>query len=244
MGDYSVVCAVSGLPITHRQKVVAFEVEPYRWDATKHRYAPKTWPVIGEYDYVGGIKGVEFETTDIAMIHHDIWEDAESYWHCENMKNGPVFFDFKRAIEEANAKASLDARCNSKEKYNYKYTMNDYLYYYLHRQFTDTDEGLVLREMVEAKNDNVTNAPKELCFLARGKFMERMLDKIWAGWTEEDSLTLYRLVCIYSGQTITGRHIAPCNQPYIEQYPSYKQRIKLLQKHYQLAKKLQKELNR
>lgn len=91
------------------------------------------------------------------------------------------------------------------------------------------------------KKGNVTNIPDKLSFLERSAFGQLLVQKIIQGWTEQDMDTLYRLVCLYSGQMITGRHIAPSNQPFVEQYPDYKQRIKVITFIKKLAVNLQKK---
>jgi len=242
MGDYSVICAVSGLPITMSQKVVGFEVEHYRYGSEKNQFVPKSFPVFGKYDMVGGIDGIEL-SPNVALIHLSVWENAELYWHKQNNKIGENFIDVNYIIEKAMSSYEMEIKLqNICPSIKYIMTKQDCVYNAIGECIQDSDEGLVLRDMLESKNDNVTNLPENLSFLHRSTFAKVLIDKMIIGWTEQDQDTLYRLICLYSGQMITGKFIAPSNQPYIEQYPDYKQRIKLLNFHSGLAKKLQKEL--
>ncbi|MFA5311708.1 MAG: hypothetical protein WC375_00150 [Methanomassiliicoccales archaeon] len=234
MGDYSLICAVSGLPITGSHQVVGFETEPYRFKDGKNKFIPASWPVFGEYDMSGGIEGKTLSCR-AALIHIDIWNNAEMYWHTENRKSGCNFLNVELAKQKA---------LNEKEFYkeDKKWTDNDYLFYALREQFNKTDEGLVFRELIESEED-ATPHPKELCFLFRGQFMEAILRSILSEeWdNERDMKVLHKIVCLYSGQMLTGKFIGPSNDPYIEQYPGYKQRIKIMSKHLAIARKLQKE---
>lgn len=240
MGDYSVICAVTGLPITRNQEVIGFEVEPYRYNNTPYnRYVPKSWPVEGEYDMVGGIEGFEL-SPQVALVHKEVWENAEAYWHVENKKSGINFFDTKRLREEGEKSFQIDVKTGYAEKR--KWSVTDYIFYGFNKELQTTDEGLVLLNMLESKNGNVTNLPENLSFIHRSAFGQLLVEKIIAGWTEADALTLYRMVCLYSGQRLTGKQISPSNQPFIEQYPDYKQRIKLLRFTSGLASRLQKKI--
>jgi hypothetical protein len=247
MGDYSTICAVSGLPITGSQQVVGFEVEPYRYEATRHRYVPKSWPVHGEYDMGGGIEGLEL-TPNVALIHKEVWDNAPMFWHWENAKRGPNFLDVPHVLKEAQERFNLDQKLielhpdyAQTSRDGYVYTMEDHVFDALRDQLNKTDEALTLRDMLTSKNNNVTNVPKSLCFLERSTFGQLIVQKMIQGWTEQDMDTLYHLVCLYSGEMITGRQISPSNQPYVEQYPNYKQRIKVLTFLKKLAVNLQKK---
>jgi len=240
MGDYSAICATTGLPITNHQLVVGFEVEPYRFDSYKNHYVPLSWPVEGEYDMGGGIEGFDL-SPNIALIHKEIWENAEIYWHRMNRKNGPHFLDTVRILKDAKRRMEAEAE-DLLSKGEKPWTLADYVYYEIYNRQSDTDESLTLRNMMDGKNSNVTDLPENLSFIHRTAFGQIIAEKIINGWTELDSLTLYRLVCLYSGQMMTGKHIAPSNQPHVEQYPDYKQRIKVRRFASGLATRLQKEL--
>lgn len=240
MGDYSVMCTVTGLPITGNQIVVGFEVEPYRFDTDRNRYVPLSWPVEGKYDMGGGIEELDL-SPNVALIHKEVWENAEIYWHRMNRKSGPDFLDTARILEEAKRRMKMETRLFLPDQ-KHQWTLADYVYGEIFHRESDTDESLTLRNMMDSKNGNVTNLPESLCFIHRSSFGQIVAEKIINGWTEEDSLTLYRLVCLYSGQMMTGKHIAPSNQPHVEQYPDYKQRIKVRRFASGLATRLQKEL--
>ena len=252
MCDYSAICAVSGLPITSSQQVVGFELEPYIWEAYKHRYVPASWPVFGEYDYSGGIKDHNL-SPNCALIHKEVWDNAHSYWNYHNRKNGPNFFNLNHLLEETNKKfkqeeyfRSIHEKEDNPDNPNkrYVYTIKDCMYYIMRDMFTQTDEGLVFRTILDSKNHNVTNVPESYCFLERSAFTEILMDKILENKEQENIQDIiYKLTCLYSGQMITGKQIAPCLQPNVEQYPTYKQRIKLLRFTSGLATKLQKQLN-
>lgn len=246
MGDWSVVCAVTGLPITNSQEVVGFEVEPYRFDATRHRWIPKTWPVFGQYDMGGGIEGHELSPNS-ALIHLAVWNNAENYWHSENRKCGANFLNISRIVEnakkeETSTKMIESIRDRSGEPKRYSWTPNDFIFYALEHSLQDSDEGLVLKDLMDAKK-LVGDIPEDHCFLHRGAFAETLCDRIRNGWSASDRETLYKLVCMYSAQMITGRQISPSSHPYIEQYPDYKQRIKSLRFTLDLARKLEKDRN-
>jgi hypothetical protein len=231
MGDYSLVCAVSGLPVTDRQQVVGFELEPYRYAGSSYLFIPASWPVFGEYDLCGGIEGHNL-SPNIAVIHIDIWNNAEMYWHDLNSKYGWNFLDVEKAKQSGAKKYGGDKG----------WTESDYLFYALSQQFTGRDEALVFRNIIDGKEDAIPHA-KELCFLYRSKFMEIILQRILSGeWdNEQDMRVIHKIICLYSGQMITGKFISPSIDPHIEQYPDYKQRIKIMTKHLQLARKLRKE---
>ena len=244
MGSYSAICAVSGLPIHYSREVVGFELEPYRWDASKHRYVPRGLPVFGKYDDGGGIEG-QCLSLNSALIHRAIWDDAESYWHYMDRKAGRNFLDFKSAMEKAKNEAESDRRhkeAGIKPHWGNEMSPTDYLFYSLRHYYNETDEGLMLQEILHAKNFNFTGIPEGLNFLQRSEFMEIILKKVIEGtWTEIDQDNLYKMVMLYGGQMITGRQIAPSNQPYVEQFPEYKQRISLMSKHLKMARAFKKQ---
>lgn len=239
MGDYSAICAVTGLPITSNQAVVGFEVEPYRYDLTRNRYVPKSWPVEGKYDMVGGIEGFDL-SPNVVLVHKEVWKNSHKYWHYMNNKSGTSFFDTKHILEKGQSAFDIHSRTGYDKVQGW--TLPDYVFCEIAHILQYTDEGLVLRDILESKAENVTNLPEKYSFIHRSAFGQLLTEKIINGWTENDSLTLYRLVCLYAGQMITGKQIAPSNQPYIEQYPDYKQRIKLLKFSLALAKKLQLDI--
>lgn len=234
MGDYSLICAVTGLPITNHQKVVAFETEPARYEDGKNRFIPASWPVFGEYDMGGGVEGHDL-TPDVALVHLAVWENAEMYWHEENNHFGWNFLEIERAKEKA--KKNMEYARDDKD-----WTDSDYLFYALRDQFTHTDEGLVFRELLWGKKDALPH-PDNLSFLYRSKFMEIILQRILSGeWNhEQDMRVVHKLVCLYSGQMMTGKYIAPSLNPMVEQYPKYQQRIRIMRKHLELARQLRKE---
>jgi hypothetical protein len=229
MGSYSVICAVSGSPLEYFNEAVGLELEPYLFPGERYAYVPKSWPVFGRYDTVGGIEDEDL-SPNAALIRREVWDNAELYWPSENRKYGRGFLDIESALAEARRQENLDNKIREmdSEYRAFRWTPADYLYYELAKQFTRTDEGLVLREMLYAKNSNVTGIPEKHSYLERGAFMEALLQKILVdGWTYEISDTLYRLVCLWAGQMLTGRQIIPSVQVSIEQCPVYKQRIKI-----------------
>ncbi|MEN6379728.1 MAG: hypothetical protein ABFD15_09140 [Methanofastidiosum sp.] len=238
MGDYSAICAVTGLPITSRQTVIGFELEPYRYDPTRSRYVPKSWPVEGEYNCGGGIEGHDL-SPNVALVHKEVWDNTEMFWHYLNRKCGKNFLDVKSIMAAATKRFEMDH--SLPKDLRDRFTLADQVFYVLRDILGATDEGLVLREMFDAKENNVTLLPDDLCFIHRSAFGQLLVEKMIKGWTEEDQATLYKLICLYSGQAITGKQLVPSNQPYIEQYPDYKQRIKVLTFTSKLAKKFQKD---
>jgi len=250
MGDYSVVCAITGIPINYSNKVIGFEIEPYRYNNGRNQFVPKSWVVEGEYDFVGGIEGHDL-SPNVALVHKEVWDNAEMYWHYGNRKYGVGFLKMKYILDKAAREFDHNKKLNETypdSDFDCNWTLNDYVEYSLRNELTNTDEGLVLREMLDAKNNNVTNLDEKYCFIHRSAFGQLLTEKIIAGWTEEDDVILHKLVCLYSGQMITGKFICPSNSPYIEQYPEFKQRIKVMKfalkvtnGFYNIKKKIDKE---
>lgn len=248
MGDYSAICAVSGLPITDSQLVVGLEVEPYRWESNKYRFVPKSWPVQGEYDFGGGIEGFNL-SPNCALIHKTVWDNAPLFWHYLNRNKGPNFLNIPHILKKAKERLNGELKLLAVDptafsyRYNYIYTIQDHIFDTLKDAWSmgGNDLALTLRDMLDGKKDNVTNMPDQLSFLHRSAFGQLLVTKIAQNWTEQDQDTLYRLVCLWGGQSVTGRHIAPCLEPFVEQYPEYKQRIKLLTFFKKLATQLQKD---
>ncbi len=228
MGSYSVICTISGTPLEYFNEVVGLELEPYRFPGERYAYVPKSWPVFGKYDTIGGIED-ELLSPGAALIRREVWDNAELYWPSENRRYGRGFLDAEAALVEAQRKEKQDnlIREIDSEYQAFRWTPADYLYYELERQFTKTDEGLVLREMLYAKDYNVTGVPEDHSYLHRGAFAEALIQKMLAGWTWEDADILYRLVCLWAGQMLIGRQIIPSVQIAVEQCPVYKQRVKI-----------------
>ena len=239
MGDYSAICAVTGLPITGSQKIVGFNLTRYRWhnsSGARNMWVPNSWPVIGEYDYSGGIEEENLDS-NCALIHYDVWNNAHIYWHKENRPYTKDWLNPEKALEQAKRDKDF------KEKYpdivpKETWKDTDYLYHYLKDQLQKTCFGLVFREMVDTKENVQGGDPDKESFLGRSPFMEIVLEKILAGQWKKIEPTLAKLICLYSGQMITGRYIGPCQEPHVEQYPKYEQRIKTLEFSLALAKKL------
>lgn len=228
MGEYSLVCAMTGIPITYSDKVVGFELEPHRYN---NQFVPKSWVVEGEYNFYGGIEGHDL-SPNIALIHKEVWDNAEIYWHYKNSKYGVGFLNMTYILESASKQFNNNKKLNETHPdldFDRNWILNDYIYYILRNELTNTDEGLVLREMLDAKNNNVTNIDDKCCFIHRSTFGQILTEKVITGWTKEDDVILHKLVCLYSGQMITGKLICPSNSPNIEQYPEWKQRIKVME---------------
>lgn len=237
MGDYSSICAISGLPITGNQKIVGFNLEKHRYfdegGPRKNLYVPASWPVIGEYDYMGGIEEEPLET-DCALIHLDVWNNAHLYWHYLNRPYVSGWLGVEGLLSKAQKEEKLFSERGWKQ--------TDYLFYCIRDAFQQTDFGLVFRNMIKGQSNCAGGDPEKHCFLERGRFMEIILDKIATGtWTAGDQSIVDKLVCLYSGQMITGRVIMPSNTIYPEQYPNYKQRLEILNLTLGIAKKLNKK---
>lgn len=237
MGSYSVICAVSGTPLEFFNQVIGIELEPYRFPGDRYAYVPASWPVYGEYDTCGGIEG-ELLSPNCALFHREVWDSAELYWHVENRKYGRGFLDFEFILSQAQERDESEKKLRAMgfRPEAYEWTLADQVWYVLESQLTKTDEGLTLREMLNSKKHNVTGVPEDLCFLERSTFGELLVQKILAGWTAVDAEVLYRLVCLWCGQSLTGRQIIPSVHISIEQCPTYRQRIKIAKLHAQLLK--------
>jgi len=239
MGEYSSICAVTGIPITDHQQIVGFEVEPSRFN-DRNQYVPLSWPVFGEYDMYGGIEGCDF-TQNVALVHRAVWDNAEKYWHTDNRKTGPHFLNVDFAVEKAKQQQKLYGELRLNRHDNHIWTDTDYLFYALREQFTETDEGIGFRELIQAKVDALPH-PDGLCFLERSRFSEIMLRKMIDGiWTAENMETVHKLVCLFCGEMLTGKIIGPSTRPFVEQYPDYTQRKRLARFHLNLMIQLSKE---
>lgn len=240
MGDYSAICAVTGVPICGRQSIVGFNLERYKYAESegKSHYIPMSWPVFGKYNYGGGIEGEDL-TPCCALIHKEVWDNAPAYWHYMNRRNGPDFLDIPTILDKAKKEASSSYAM----RFHRTWSETDYVYYYLRQQLDKTDEGLVSRVFVEGKD--ISRHTKKFCFLERGAFMEIVCKKILEGtYGDVEKDIFYRLACLWSGQMLTGKFIMPSIDPYIEQYPmreGYEKRIELLNFSCQVARNLIEE---
>ncbi len=240
MGDYSVSCAVSGIPFRHGQKVVGFNLEPMRFPGGKGTHIPASWPVFGEYDMCGGIEDENLDC-ECAIIHRAIWDNAHIYWHRENRPYISNWLDVEQAREKAKKEFESDKRID----FNPTWGATDYFFYALKEQFHQTDFGLVFRNLIDGKKSAGSGGEKNQSFLFRSNFMEEILTKMLERqWTNKEQTVLDKIVCLYSGQMMFGRAIAPSNSIYVEQYPEYKQRIDILKMNLVLAKKLAADLKK
>lgn len=260
MGDYSIVCAITGLPITGRQKVVGIGLEPYKYRKermARHLWVPSSFPIFGEYDYGGGIETEQKEILPkfCAIMHRDVWDNAEMYWHHLNNQS-PLCLaerDVKEILDRAlkeKEMCKLLARGEVRENKE-KWTTEDYVYHALdfYQQYmATTDYWLVLRYLFDSKNVSRAGRKKGNCFLQRNKFAQIICKKIANNdWKQQDLETLTKIISLFGGEKIIGKYIAPSEpngSPYIEQYPEYQQRIKTLDFSIKLAKKLQKDRNK
>jgi hypothetical protein len=238
MGDYSSVCAVSGLPIMGSVQVVVIPVERYRWwksEPARYMYVPRGFPFFGEYNNCGGLE----ERPDgmkrpFVFVHRAVWDSAENYFHYLNITGGwHMPSDQILADVERHTKASPDplpgyARMSAVDR----------VYAQLRQFETRDDVFLTLREMFNGKNVSKAGATDNQCFLAHNAFAREICKRIMKGWASEDTDIVRKLAALWQGQAIVGRYIMP--PPYVEQYPKYGQRIKLLRAHLALAEQLGK----
>lgn len=106
MGDFSVHCCLSGLPITSNQPVVAFGLQKSKFKETNlcgYNFIPTTFPVHGYYDDCGGVTDKDGNDISpngsIAICHLDFWNALPKFW---NKQDGEE--SLKDSILKAHAK--------------------------------------------------------------------------------------------------------------------------------------------
>jgi len=234
MGSFSIPCAISGLPISYEKDLVGFELVVDRYN--KNKYVPASFPVFGKYDTYGRIKDSNLDFENAAIIHLDIWNNAELYFHKENRQDP---FSLYKLLPEV----LKDAKKEFNSPYLDKgWTYKDYLYYHLDKQLHKTDYGIYLKGF--SFHARAITHKENFSFLDRSKLMEIILDKIEnETYSPEDDKILIKIISLFSGQMLLGRNIMPSGTTDIEQCPEYGQRIKLMNLHLKLARKLKKEQN-
>ena len=188
---------------------------------------------------MGGIDTDDFDhptlTPDCALVHWDVWQNASKYWHSLNRKTASIWMDIEAVKTEALKEKGWRGELKIMEEANW--SDKDYFYNQFREHLNKTDYGLTFRNMIEGKD--ITGHPDKYCFLERNKFMDEICERVMSGqWRNKDILVLNKLICLYSGEMVTGRAIRPSRDVCPEQYPNYKQRIRLLEFTTGLAKKM------
>ncbi len=247
MGSFSQICAVSGLPITCGDKVAFFYMEKHRWE-TYYDYIPQSWPIISQYDDYGSVDDApdkdDYDRPK-AMIHWDIWKNAEKYWHRENMPCTDDWFDVKNLVKTAEAEIKVFREIGMDEYKNW--TLSDGMYWQLMRNSHHHDFRHTFMKMCDSKEllphrAALTEEQRNgSCFLDRSAFMEVILQKIInKDWKKKDQIILNKVVSLIGGQMLLGHYLLPSNELYVEQCPEYDQRIEIMERHLELAKKLKR----
>lgn len=237
MANFSVACAVTGIPFDYWHKAVAIPVERYKYwrpPFPRFLYVPRGFPVFGTYDNSGGLENTAGPMCrgPYALVHRDVWYNADSYFHYMNK------FGFEMPIEAIMRRADMEKRAAPLPGYE-PLTEVDCVYRGLGEQMTKNDSWLTLREMFEGRNVSKAGATGNQRFLRHNAFARDICRKLIAGWTAEDTDTVRRMIGLWQGQMSTGRYIMP-DTPHVEQCPGYAQRIKILGAHLALAKRLAK----
>jgi len=225
MGCYSLICAVSGLPIKEGDNVVGFDLEPHTYQGDGRYYdVPKSWPVFGKYNDYGGIKGKKL-SKHCALIHRDIWDNAEQYKNKQY-----VAFENNLPLAEILSQENRPNIFRTEE-----WSLTDRICFALTRM---RGKATIIYHIMELFNGQYINSD---ILVQRNRFGEIVCQKIADGMTKEDLDVLYKLCCLYSAQGLTGKYIMDSMQPNIEQSPVYDQRIDILAFQMDLLLKLSKK---
>jgi hypothetical protein len=227
MGDFSVPCVVSGVPIAARQKVVAFKIKKARYEDGDIPYAPVSGPwegIMGDYGYIGD-GGHDCREQDAKIGVHTVHAHADLF--------AAAAFLFNRAMpKEGSLYAEMAARkadylkeialAKEQDPVNYGESVRnwwrDHIFGNLPRTTREPWLGLMnhLLICVSDKKTFHTTLGDWVNHMAYSDEFELCADKV-----KVDIDGVQDLLSVFAASRITGHVIRPHGYTF-EQYPTFK----------------------
>lgn len=238
MGDFSVPCCLSGLPIARGQRAVAIAVRPLQWDGDEYRCGPVAMPIEGE---MGDYGEIDADTSSfsakqsivashraklpgsIHIVHaHVAMYDMAAELYTKAMPSKLTLFEeLKLELWEYYEKKAKDPKspyAKLKEEY-----------------YSDPQGGN--RMWLSLFNKIISGVAHPDTFRSE-------LHEVLDDWClrdhvknhEEDINALQKLIAVFCAQRLIGRVILPVNAYCFEQYPTFKWEEKWAHAVWKMAK--------
>lgn len=217
MGCFSIPCAISGIPI-YCEPSVLIEIDRNRYGdhSMGYPWLPISFPFFGNCDTYGRVDGYDNSSgKKYIVILREVWNNAELFWHPWNKNNG-LHLNPEEILDYAKAKMEshklLDAKLPEATEKFMRGDLADYValgirinrigdYNYILDQLNDTEPTHGIGNL--------------LC--ERGPLLETICQKIINGTLDKEAIShLEKIICLWSGSTLTGKFITPY-KPHSEQ---------------------------
>jgi len=253
MGDYSVHCALSGIPIRNGNPVVGWRLQHSKFKTIdENMFIPLSLPVHGFYDNGGGIEDKDGNNVLIgdgmvAICHESLWNTLPDFWNpldgdgpvCEGMTKS-----HEKYLKEIKMHQELLASLKeSDEQYEFWKCRATELYGAAHMALSSHNMkiGCILKWIDKlylgepSKDDETEEKDKKKWPHADhfGTFERLILDVVIAGPSmpnfDQTCIDIGRLIMAYSSTYYRGRPILPTQATHAEQYPDFKREKKWFQ---------------
>ena len=225
MGDFSVPCVISGLPIAGRQQVVGFQIRKARWDDAEVPFAPVCAPFRGTMGDYGRILEddripafSEDEKTITVYAHVDLFTAATTIFRKAMPKKGSLWEEMKarraRYLEEMDSMVQIEPDPEKRKGYD-GYPLQT-LKSSIARHDIEPWIGLMHHLLICVSDDETFET--DLFNLITKEFQAEVLDEAKVKPMIDDIETLLAAV---AASRITGHPIQPPGYTF-EQYPSFK----------------------
>lgn len=227
MGHFSVPCGLSGLPITHLDPIIGFNVELAEYDHDDATFIPTNFPIEGRYDNYGSMENFngemllkETDNKRLVLCHKELWLKAASCWDkpMKSYNEKSNYVTINQYIKLAHEKLKLNIHSFGVDRM--MYLKGSKIIHGIHTRLIDLMDKAPSHELLIEWNKKIREGTE---------------------FTQHEEDIIYQLCLIYSHSRVSGRQITPTNHCRTPQDTDYKLEVAWHESVAKFATKLQKK---